>query len=1388
MRNVATGLPVFPVGSLTNDASLSPAMDRGAPTDPFANEPAPNGGFVNIVRHGNTAQASLSPAQLLLMFDPNGGEIIAQGSTFPIRWRANGFAGNVKLEVSSVGATGPFQVLANNEANDGVYNWLVDAGSFPASTDYFLRISSVDQPAVTDVSDAAFEVAAPTNAYYVNIAGDVDFTDNEYTTAAGDAGNSGISAASPLASVQAVLSTYDLEPGDVIYVDTGSYSVTTNIFIGAGDSGVRIQGPVLSGHRASLNRGSTASGSYVFSLSDATDVTLDSLEILGGNEGVFVNLASHDVTISNSIVRNNAAFGIHVTSTANRAEIFDSEIYSNNSGGIFVEGDDAIVRNNIIRNNSFSVARGIEVASAAANTLIRENDIFSNVIGILATQPATSVSGLRIEENSVHGHNNVGISVNGAGLVLNNDTYSNTGGNAVAGISLSGDFVEARDNTSHGNQRGINLTSGAIARNNRVYGNSVYGMQLSDGQAYNNVIYSNAIGMYVGASGNQIGNNLIYGNATVGIDHNWQTSSSIFNNTIYQLTGDAIRATSYFAPATAVSASNNILVVAAGSAFNVVAQNQATFSSDYNLFHLTGTGKIATFGTTFSNWTDWQFATGNDRHGLETDPLFVDPDGADDTLGTLDDDFHLSVGSPAEDAGNPLLLYGGESASGSLPDLGAYGNTLDASVSVTQSIQLVEPTTYQKLEVGQPVQLKWVSSGLTNPAPVVLMNAAGGAIYDATSGRWSADSRRIGGSNSSITQTIDVSAVTNPPPISALQTLAWNNGSAAFMGYDIPLADGDYQVRLFFVDPTASAANQRKFDVKLQGQTVLSNYDIFADAGAVRKAVAKTFDVTASQGEGLSLEFINRTGASWPALINAIEITRVDAGAPASYGVNLEFSPDNGQNWSTIATNLPSNRFGEGQFTWTADQATQGHAGIFRATAVGSGLTNVVHTSTRGISVAVDTNHYYVNTASDVDFTDNEYTTAAGNDLNSGATPDAPLASLAVLLRSYTLSPGDTIYVDSGTYNLSDNIDLTAAHSGIRIQGPQSGSHAAVLNRGNTNAGNYVFNLRDAANVTLDSLELTGAEQGLRIDLASNDVTLSNSVIRGNTFGVNILPTAQRHRDRGQRLQRYRSRQLQGINIQGDNVRIEQNSFHHHAQEGIDLVSTAANAVIRGNDIFANSSYAIFVNGADNTLVEQNTVRNNPGGIFTNGMIFANDATTIVQDNLVFGNSRPGINPTNASIVVQRNTVYDNLDGITGTGIIRDNRIFHNTQAGVRIIGSNPVVSGNAIYANATGIVTAAGAGQSATIANNLIYDQTAFGIDIGTGLTALRVLNNTIFEPTGTAIRLNASGNADLRNNILVDRFRDAAECSQSRAGRFHQRLQSVASHGCGSSRHLGR
>jgi hypothetical protein len=41
---------------------------------------------------------------------------------------------------------------------------------------------------------------------------------------------------------------------------------------------------------------------------------------------------------------------------------------------------------------------------------------------------------------------------------------------------------------------------------------------------------------------------------------------------------------------------------------------------------------------------------------FDADPLFVDEIGIDDLLGTIDDDLHLSGGSPCAGAGDPSLL------------------------------------------------------------------------------------------------------------------------------------------------------------------------------------------------------------------------------------------------------------------------------------------------------------------------------------------------------------------------------------------------------------------------------------------------------------------------------------------------------------------------------------------------------------------------------------------------------------------------------------------------------------------------------------------------------------------------------------------------------------
>jgi len=96
------------------------------------------------------------PANTVAVSHPNGGESIYFGSTQTIAWGAN-ITGNVKIELLKGGVLD--SVLSANEANDGSYLWTVSAG-LAAGGDYTIRVSSVDNPAYSDTSNANFTIMA----------------------------------------------------------------------------------------------------------------------------------------------------------------------------------------------------------------------------------------------------------------------------------------------------------------------------------------------------------------------------------------------------------------------------------------------------------------------------------------------------------------------------------------------------------------------------------------------------------------------------------------------------------------------------------------------------------------------------------------------------------------------------------------------------------------------------------------------------------------------------------------------------------------------------------------------------------------------------------------------------------------------------------------------------------------------------------------------------------------------------------------------------------------------------------------------------------------------------------------------------------------------------
>ena len=289
------------------------------------------------------------------------------------------------------------------------------------------------------------------------------------------------------------------------------------------------------------------------------------------------------------------------------------------------------------------------------------------------------------------------------------------------------------------------------------------------------------------------------------------------------------------------------------------------------------------------------------------------------------------------------------------------------------------------------------------------------------------------------------------------------------LNFQLPVANGSYTMTLYFADPSANAAGQRVFNIVANGQTLQANYDIFAAAntqfGDGNHAVSLSFNVTVAGGARPDARFRQRLGASSARWSTASRWSRRMPAAPPRPPRRSRCPPTAAQPGRTIASAVPINAYGQGQYIWTVNQTSNGNTALMRVLSSTGGTQPTAVTGTsQPFLLANGGNVFYVapptatyNPAAE------QYTTAPGNDANSGKSPDQPVASLAALLRAYPIGPGDTIYVDAGSYTLPTDIILPAADSGsvaapVLITGPTNGS-LAIFNRNNTSAGTDVFDL-----------------------------------------------------------------------------------------------------------------------------------------------------------------------------------------------------------------------------------------------------------------------------------------------------------------------------------------
>lgn len=153
------------------------------------------------------------------------------------------------------------------------------------------------------------------------------------------------------------------------------------------------------------------------------------------------------------------------------------------------------------------------------------------------------------------------------------------------------------------------------------------------------------------------------------------------------------------------------------------------------------------------------------------------------------------------------------------------------------------------------------------PHALIRISSGGGAVGD-----FSADDLADGGDVYAVASPIDRSAV-NVAPEAVYQHERFGPDFTYSIPAPVPPAGKSYTVRLHFAELYDQAAGKRLQDVFINGQQVLTKFDIYEEAGAKNKAVVKEFPGVQPKNGAIDIQFTVAAGSvDANAAVNGIEI------------------------------------------------------------------------------------------------------------------------------------------------------------------------------------------------------------------------------------------------------------------------------------------------------------------------------------------------------------------------------------------------------------------------------------------------------------------------------------------------------------------------------------
>ena len=414
-------------------------------------------------------------------------------------------------------------------------NFSTRIGNLTPNATYHYRCAASNSARTVWAPATESFITLAAQAYYVN---DNSLTDDMYCSAAGsDTLNNGQSPGTPKATVQAILAAYDLGPGDLVFIDTGTYNLASTITITSGDVGSSGNPVVLRGSTAAagsvFNRNNISADVLTIDVSGDSYLRLENLAVTGGKRGFYAKGAALDYCTGLEIVN---------------CEAYGNDDWSSEAGIYLQYCADALVSGCEAHDND--AAAGLALHDSE-DLLIVSNNCYAN--GYFGIHVLNSVDGV-VRGNIVSDH--------AAGY----------------GISASG----GEGGTYEGN----------VCHDNAFYGLDLYncvGSQVSNNTSYSNVLHGiriqwDGVGSPDTAQGPEVAGNRVFGNAGNGIENTARgTRHRVVNNRVYDNGGYNIR---FGGTGVRVVFENNTLYSGKGVYF----QKPGAGSNRHNILWATGAG------------------------------------------------------------------------------------------------------------------------------------------------------------------------------------------------------------------------------------------------------------------------------------------------------------------------------------------------------------------------------------------------------------------------------------------------------------------------------------------------------------------------------------------------------------------------------------------------------------------------------------------------------------------------------------------------------------------------------------------------------------------------------------------------------------------------------